>query len=462
MIAAPLGLRRVQAALEQAYGKASVRAQHPLCIEDAIGPNTKVVGISTMSPLGMGPVDTALSWYNETWNRRWFTILTSKLRSLKCLYKFKVVVGGAGAWQLTDIEDHNRIRISPRKQEFFGVDHVVDGEADATAPTIFQQVEQGTAPQVIRVLTNSIAELSYIPEITAPTLTGLVECMRGCGRGCDFCAPNLRTKRDFPPERVAREAAVNIKHGDKSVWLQTEELTLYGCENTEKLPNPNAIVELYQTLKAAGAELIGATHWTFAGVRAAPELIRQLAEINGITKNGKWMGVQRGLEYASPRLVKRFMPYKVKPYTPEEYPETVRIAIKIMNQNHYYPACTLIVGHPGEQDDEVEMTIDLIRELSLEHRVRGIFAPLLYVDYWNPSQTMTFHKMTLNHFRLYYECWKHNTREFMDRVWEATQSFGPIERLVSYVGVRTISWYIRDFLKREVRRRFGRVPNWIS
>lgn len=465
MLAAPLGLRRVQSSLEAAFGKENVTAQHPFMLEKAIGSETEVVGLSEMSPLGLGPVDTALSWYNTTWNRAWFTRLMYKLKELEKRFGFKVVIGGAGSWQLLNLESDDfklgSAGLDPVKKERYGIDHVIEGECDKVAPSIFESVSDGQAPEVIRVFTNSIMEISDIPEITSPTLTAIIECMRGCGRGCDFCAPNLRKKRDFPPERVAHEASVNIRHGYRSVWLQTEELTLYGCDNSEKIPNEDAILELFNILKKAGAERIGATHWTFAGVRAAPDLLKKLAEMN-LNGSAHWMGVQPGLEYASPRLVRRFMPYKVKPFAPEEYPETVREGIKIMNRYYYYPACTLIVGHPGEEEDEIEMTIELVKQLSERDKVHGIFAPLLYVDYYRPSQTMNFDKMNEKHWQLYYTCWKHNAREFQEKIWLATQNFGLLHRLISAFGAYAIGVVLLRFLKDQFKRRFGNVPNWMD
>lgn len=465
LIAAPLGLRRVQGALERAEGPDHVVAQHPFFLDRVIGPDTEVVALSEMSPLGMGPVDTALSWYNTTWNREWFGRMAEQLKRLKERYGFKVVVGGAGAWQFLKLDGEAfslaQAQMDPDKKAQYGIDHVVEGEADAVAPQLFASIRAGTAPEVIRLFTNSIVEIDDIPEINRPTLTGLVECMRGCGRGCDFCAPNLRTKRDFSPERVAREARVNLRQGYTGVWLQTEELTLYGCQDKDKWPNVEAITDLYAALKRVGAQVIGATHWTFAGCRAAPELIQRLAEFNGLDK-GPWMGVQPGLEYASPRLVRRFMPFKVKPYSPEEYPETIREGWKVMNQHHFYPCATLIVGHPGEELDEVQQTIDLVRTLSETDRVHGILAPLLYVDYYRPHQTMDFDRMHPKHWELYYYCWKHNVREFRERVWVASQSFGLLHRMVSIVGTYAIGTFLLRFVKNQFRARFGFVPSWMT
>ena len=482
---APLGLRRIERALEIAGGSQSVVAQHPFFIEKAIGPETRVVGLTEMSPLGIGTVDTAISWSNDPWNRMWFVRLMKRLRRLKDKYHFKVVVGGPGSWQLLspftdylrrqetplgmDAKRYQNDGIAAGKQnakidrwvrEELGVDHVVEGEADRAVVPIFESVENGDAPEYIRCQTNLIRATDEIPEINRPTLTGTVEIMRGCGRGCDFCAPNLRTKRDFPVERIVREASNNIKLGYDSVWLLTEELTLYGCDNRDKIPNEDAIVEMFQALKNAGANKIGATHWTFAGVRAAPSLIAKLSGINRLSPDS-WMGVQPGLEWISPRMVRKFMPFKAKPYTPEEYPETVREAIRIMNQNYYYPAITLVVGHPLEENDEVDMTTEFIETISVKDHFKGIIAPLLYVDYYKPDRSMDYDMMNEHHWKLYYTAWKHNARQFTEDIWLATQSFGFLSRMGTIAGTYAVSSFIMRFLKSEFRRRFGYIPDWM-
>lgn len=485
MILAPLGLRRIQQSIENNYGSEAVVAQHPFQLEKTIDENTKVVGLTEMSPLGIGTVDTAISWNNDPWNRMWFTRLTKKLKKLKEKYGFKVAVGGPGSWQLlnpftnymrrqltplgrdaSQYEEGSNGKgksqtIDPWVKEELGVDHVIEGEADVTAPRIFEEIENGEAPEVIRSMTNSISDMDEIPEIKRGTLTGTLEIMRGCGRGCDFCAPNLRTKRDFPIERLVREAKVNLKLGQDAIWLLTEELTLYGCDNKDKVPNGDAIVGLFKALKEAGARRIGSTHWTFAGVRAAEETIHKLSQINELSPD-EWMGVQPGLEWISPRLVKRYMPHKMKPFTPDEYPETIRKAIKIMNRNYYYPAITLVVGHPDEEPDEVDMTTDFINTISRKDKMKGIVAPLLYVDYYKPDRTMDYDMMTENHWKLYYTAWKHNAREFADSIWLATQSFNMISRLGTIMGTYAISGYILRFLKAQFKKRFGYIPNWMD
>lgn len=444
-VLAPLGTRRIESALAMQFGE-DISVAHPLGLNQQIGARTEVVGLSEMDPVGMSPVTTAYSWSNEPWNKRWFSLLTGDLKRLKRLFRFKVVLGGAGAWQFE----------SKPMREAYGIDHVVLGEADDKAAGIFQDITDGTAPEVIRTYTNTIES---IPEIRAPTLTGIIECMRGCGRGCDFCAPNLRKKRDFPVERLRREAKVNADWGFQSIWLHSEELTLYGCESKDMVPNRDAIVDLYkQILSVPGIRKVGATHWTFAGVCADPELIAEISKLNRLGP-ASWMGVQPGLETASPKLVRKHMPFKVKPFSPEEYPEIIKEGIRIMNQNYYYPANTLIIGQTGEDNDDLQMTIDLVEQLKGTH---CILAPLLYVDYWRPEKTATFATMNRKQWELYYKCWIHNLRQFTEKVWLATQSFNLPERLFTYGLTRTAAWAIMRFLRDQMHHRFGEIPNFAA
>ena len=51
---APYGLRKVEALLAKEFGADNVATVHPQNLCKFVGPNTKVVGISTMDPLGTG------------------------------------------------------------------------------------------------------------------------------------------------------------------------------------------------------------------------------------------------------------------------------------------------------------------------------------------------------------------------------------------------------------------------
>jgi len=80
------------------------------------------------------------------------------------------------------------------RMRIHGNDTVVVGEADELAVDLFQDLEKGDAPELMHCFVRNIEN---IPEITSPTVNSLIEAMRGCGRGCDFCVVNKDPKRIY-------------------------------------------------------------------------------------------------------------------------------------------------------------------------------------------------------------------------------------------------------------------------
>lgn len=58
---AQCGLRRIEGALLKEYNREEIFLAHPEMLKKCIGPETKVVGINVMDPLGMAPVTTTMS-----------------------------------------------------------------------------------------------------------------------------------------------------------------------------------------------------------------------------------------------------------------------------------------------------------------------------------------------------------------------------------------------------------------
>ena len=73
---------------------------HPDMLEKCIGPNTTVVGINVMDPLGMAPVTTTMSPEKLSYVAMKFKKMCASIIQLKKKYDFKVVVGGNGSWEL--------------------------------------------------------------------------------------------------------------------------------------------------------------------------------------------------------------------------------------------------------------------------------------------------------------------------------------------------------------------------
>ncbi|MDD1779260.1 MAG: radical SAM protein, partial [Candidatus Helarchaeota archaeon] len=137
---APYGLRKIEASLLDAGEE--VITVIPDDLNKVIGPNTKVVGISSMDPLGLAYVSftysTFLGWGELPENLHAFQKIfqTSALKK----YKPKIIVGGAGAWQL-----------GPKARKILGIDAVILGEADEIAVEIFRKAANGEPlPETIK------------------------------------------------------------------------------------------------------------------------------------------------------------------------------------------------------------------------------------------------------------------------------------------------------------------------
>src|SRR5260370_7018445 len=73
--------------------------------------------------------------------------------------------------------------------------------------------------------------------------------MRGWGRSCQFCEPNLRIAKYYPKDKVEREISVNRKIGNPNVWVHSEDIFLYKQEDTRGfMPNHDAVVDLFSTV----------------------------------------------------------------------------------------------------------------------------------------------------------------------------------------------------------------------
>ena len=82
------------------------------------------------------------------------------------------------------------------------------------------------------------ADLEEIPDIVEPSMHGMVEVMRGCGRGCKFCDVTLRSLRYYPPEKVKKEIEEMITYaGDPNYLLYGTDWPISNMESYLKFMN---------------------------------------------------------------------------------------------------------------------------------------------------------------------------------------------------------------------------------
>ncbi|MDW8084601.1 MAG: hypothetical protein RMI49_05325, partial [Candidatus Caldarchaeum sp.] len=133
-VLAPYAIRKIEACLVKKSRLGAVVA-HPRFVSRFIGPDTKIIGVNTMDPLGLGPLTLMFnnagrekSWVTEEFEGLMRRIAVAKKNSGS---KAKVLVGGPGEWEF----EH-------RKEEIdrLGIDYVVQGEMDDIVHLLFEQL----------------------------------------------------------------------------------------------------------------------------------------------------------------------------------------------------------------------------------------------------------------------------------------------------------------------------------
>ena len=414
---APYGLRKVEAMLlESGFTESDVVVAHPEDLHLFIGPETKVVGVSSMDPTGMGYVSKTYSSIiggGEPMNALEFQKLVTHPSIKK--FKPKIVVGGFGSWQL------ERKHMTDK----YGIDCVLIGGRPDTIVGVFKKAVNGEALQrVVRTDEKLSTKWDYamMPLAKHAAIHGAVEISKGCGRNCQFCTPTVQNKVDVPLDRIMQEVAMTTREGSDHITLVTEDLFLYGAKNESFIPNRDAVVGMVKSVADyPGVKSIQVSHMSLAPVVNNPQMIRELAEI---LIERRWYSfgkkdiitAETGIETGSARLMKKYMGGKMLPYKPEQWQEIVTNAFGILNDNDWYPLATLIVGLPDEKEEDVLDTLELMDKLK---GYNAFYVPLFFVPL---ESCVLMHKkgaeidsLSKARWDFFIKCWEYNIR-----IWKPT------------------------------------------
>jgi radical SAM superfamily enzyme YgiQ (UPF0313 family) len=400
LIYANYGMRKIEAALlANGFKRDEVIVAHPDHLDKVISEETKILSISANDPLGIGP---ATSTFVELWGGE--GRMAVKLRELlkkESIKKFKpkIFLGGPGAWQLA---------INSEKQKELGIDCVVVGEGEVTGPRLFKQVIENhhLIPEVVE---GDVAPDESIADMVGGSICGIIEVTRGCARSCAFCVPSLKKVRSRPLENILREVEVNVKAGNRGVILHGEDIFLYQSDGLKV--NSEAVVELFEKVyHIPSVKWVTASHASLSSAMSSPETVQKVSQVLELgTEKHPTKAFQVGIETGSPKLIKKHMKGKVYPFKAEQWPEVVEGAFKLFHQNHIVCCSTIIMGLPGEDQQDIQITIDLIKSLK---PYQSIVVPLLFtpmettrLEYAKPFLKKD---LTSKHHELLTACWDHN------------------------------------------------------
>ena len=426
----PAGVRILEKSLLREFSAPDVVACFPDDLPRFIGPRTRVVAVSTHNPLG---VTFAAGVYTSMFgssrlpiNSHYARDLFQKIQSSPYRNNFKVLVGGSGGWQIIQTDSYDEL----------GVDCVVEGRSESvdTMALFHKAIRGDELPRQIEVAHPKDRESILFPDTR--TTFGVVEMTTGCGRRCQFCVPDLNPQIDLPKEKILGAVRANVRHGNKQISLATEDMFIWGQVRTETpffFPNREALLDLYaEIVNTPGVEQHVLSHSTIAPFVVDPLLIKKLSEILlpkspihlprlSTHPQKKALSPLCGLETGSVRIAKKIMPGKGVPFSIEDWPSVVLEGLRVMNENNWFPVMTLIVGSPGETDEDVQETLDLVYEL--ERRglfailVPSIFTPLHDTRMANEKGVTQTQQLSPLQWQLMMKCWKINLRPALYSWW---------------------------------------------
>ena len=423
---APCGIRKTESLLlNNGFSREDVIVAHPDYLNKVVGENTKVLGINETDPLGMGPATSTFTQVFSLGDAYMATKFKEILNNPAVQkYKPKIIVGGPGAWQLED----------DAARRGLGVDCVVVGEGEKVVKELFDNSVLGL--QIPEVVHSQVADIEEIPAIQGATIDGIVEIARGCGRGCAFCVPTMQKYRCLSIDHILKEVDVNLAAGRRPL-LHAEDVLRYKAKGLDV--NEEAVKELFDKVyHYPGVKAVGISHFALSSVASAPNLIPDLSKIIDVKPDGEWMSGQCGIETGSPRLIRELMAGKAKPFDPEEWPDVVLKAFQILKDANWVPCATLIIGLPTEKEEDVQMTIDLVKRL---HEYKSLLVPLFMVSEGglkDKAKSFKVEDITHKQSELFLACWQHDldwAETFLNEYFVTKARFGKgfvMKRVFSY------------------------------
>jgi len=276
-----------------------------------------------------------------------------ELRALKRL-RPGLILGVAGCLVQKDRE---RVRErAPYLDLVFGVHNI------HRLPELLRQAREGCQP-VYEVWDRAERDrpLPSLPALRRSAVRGFVNIIHGCNKFCTFCiVPYVRGReRSVQPETVVAEVAGLAAQGYREITLLGQNVDSYGHDLSPRRDLAGLLRLVHEV------EGIDRIRFTTSHPRDMTlTLIRTVAELPKVCEQIH-LPVQAGDDQVLRRMHRA--------YTTGQYRATVDAIREAMPASSV--TTDVIVGFPGETDDEFERTIRLVNEIRFDVVNTAIYSP---------------------------------------------------------------------------------------
>jgi tRNA-2-methylthio-N6-dimethylallyladenosine synthase len=230
------------------------------------------------------------------------------------------------------------------------------------------------APRAIDDLRFSIVDVADEPgsqstirhqQLAPNQAAAFVSIMQGCNMHCTFCiVPQTRgVERSRSIDEIVREVRDLVAHGVKEVTLLGQIVNLYGRHEFPKRDGKSPFVQLLEAVnQIQGLERLRFTSPHPIGFR--DDLIDAIARLPKVAEH-----IHLPLQSGSNRVLKAMR----RAYTAEKYVDLVR---RIRHAREGIAITTdIIVGFPGETEEDYEQTRNLVDELQFDNAFIFRYSP---------------------------------------------------------------------------------------
>ena len=198
---------------------------------------------------------------------------------------------------------------------------------------------------------------------TTRGVIAIVPVADGCTGSCSFCITRIARPKliSFPMDKILNEVKKSIAKGAREIQLTAQDLGAYGLD----IYGRRALVELIREIINIPGDFM-----LRIGMMNPEHIMYFLDELIDVLKHPKvYKFVHIPLQSGDDRVLKIMN----RKYTVDEYRYIVKyIRTKIPD---VMIATDIIVGHPGEDEEAFENTLNILRELEIERVHMAQYTP---------------------------------------------------------------------------------------
>jgi len=202
-------------------------------------------------------------------------------------------------------------------------------------------------------------------QLTPRQATAFVSIMQGCNMHCTFCiVPQTRgAERSRSINEIASEVRDLVSRGVKEITLLGQIVNLYGRHEFPKVDSKSPFVQLLEAVhQVEGLKRLRFTSPHPIGFR--DDLIDAISRLPKLAEH-----VHLPLQSGSNKILKAMH----RAYTAEKYVDLVR---RIRRARDCIAITTdIIVGFPGETEDDYKQTRDLVEEIQFDNAFVFRYSP---------------------------------------------------------------------------------------